>query len=115
GAQVGALLRAGLCGRDLAARITGEPLTSDAHEVAQHYVRPCFKTPDPSVRRRLFFNDPQYLARSLSRPWEIRPGPLWAALGPGGRINLKPQIDGFRRIFGHLWPSRPLWLTAAEL
>src|SRR5688572_14513568 len=45
GAQVGALLRAGMSGDDLARRAAGQELRPAAAAIAQHWVRPDHRAP----------------------------------------------------------------------
>ncbi len=114
GAQVGALLRAGMTAEDISARIVGDELTEAGQAIAQHYVRPSHEAPPGSVRR-LRPAAPQYLRRAFARPWDPRPGRFVAALLPEGRVSLDPQAAGLRRVFGSSWPELPLWITAVEL
>lgn len=115
GAQVGALLRAGLHGDDLAARVTGESLRPAAREIAQHYVRPSHDARSLPAPRRYAPAAPGYLARSLRTPTLLRPGRLVAALLPEGRVTLEPLAEGFRRMFEGRWPDLHLWITSLHL
>ena len=115
GAQVGALLRAGLSGADLAARVSGEPLRPEVAEIAQHYVRPDHRHPHPDHPRRRAPAAPRFLLHALSRPSLLRPGRLASALLPEGRVRLDAQAHGLRNVFGHRWPDRALWITAVHL
>jgi NTE family protein len=115
GAQVGALLRAGLSGSDLAARAAGEELHDEAGAIAKHFVRPCHKTPDPDLPRRLVPASPGMLLASLRRPGLLRPGRLLSALLPEGRVRLDAQSAGLRRVFGDVWPERDLWIPSVHL
>lgn len=114
GAQVGALLRAGLHGEDLCARVIGEPLRPFAHDIARHYFRPTSDAPDHP--RSLVPAAPGYLARSLRVPALLRPGRLVAAVLPTGRVSLDPLRAGFRAMFDEVeWPHAPLWITSVQL
>ena len=113
GAQVGALLRAGMSADDVAGRVTGAPLRPEAALVAQHYNRPDHDA--PVGRRRMRPGSFRYLARVASRPWEARPARLAAALLPRGRVPMTEQALGLQRIFGDTWPERRLWVTAVHL
>lgn len=115
GAQVGALIRAGLRGEDLAARAAGEPLRPEAAEIARHYVRPDHRAPDPSLPRRRAPAAPRFLLEALRRPSLLRPGRVVSALLPEGRVRLDAQAAGLRRVFGEAWPDRHLWITAVHL
>ncbi len=115
GAQVAALLRAGMSGSDLAARASGAPLSEAAHAIAQHYVRPCHKTPDSSLPKSAWPASPRYFLEALRRPGRLRPGRIVSALLPLGRVRLDAQAEGLRRIFGLDWPARETWITAVDL
>lgn len=115
GAQVGALLRAGMSADDLAARAAGEPLSPEGATIAQHYTRPRHDLPPPDGEVSLRPASPRYLMNGLMRPWATRPGRLVSALLPQGRVCLLPQAEGLRRVFGDLWPSKRLWITAVCL
>lgn len=114
GAQVAALLRAGLHGADLSARAAGEELEARAHAIARHYVRPSTDAPHPAHPRTLMPAAPAFLARALRSPSLLRPGRLAAALLPPGRVRLDPMSEGFRAIFGDRWPT-DLWITSVHL
>ncbi len=115
GAQVGALLRAGLSGDDLAARASGAPLSESAQAIAQHFVRPDHTVPHPEEPRRFTPAAPGLLWRSLRRPELWRPGRLLSALLPQGRVRLDAQSEGLRKVFGDRWPERDLWVTSVHL
>lgn len=115
GAQVGALLRAGLSGEDLAARASGHPLRPEAAEIARHYVRPNHKEPHPNAPRSRAPAAPRFLLEALRRPAHFKPGRLVSALLPEGRVRLHAQAEGLRRVFGERWPERGLWITAVHL
>ncbi len=114
GAQVGALLRAGMSAQDLEARVTGAAMTDEGVAIAQHYVRPPY-VPHEDHPRRFRPLSPAYLLRHLARPWEARVGRLVAALLPPGRVSLTPQAEGLQRLFGERWPASPLWITAVAM
>lgn len=114
GAQVGALLRAGLSGEDLSARASGEPLRPEAAEIARHYVR-ASREPDPAKKRSRAPAAPRFLLEALRKPRNLRPGRVISALLPEGHVNLDVTAAGLRRLFGQKWPERPLWITAVHL
>lgn len=115
GAQVGALLRAGMSAHDLAARASGEAMTPRGAAIARHYVRPARREPDPTRPRRLMPSSPAYLLRGARQPWRLRPGRLVSALLPEGRVSLDSQVSRMRPLFGHRWPERELYITAVHL
>ena len=112
GAQVAALLRAGLEAADLAARVTGDVLTPPGSELMRHYVRPSHDEPHPDHPRRFLPAAPRYFARAIARPWRVRLDALIAAALPPGRVCLQAQADGFGRMFGTTWPAQRLWIPA---
>jgi NTE family protein len=115
GAQVGALLRAGLGPADLKARITGAAMTPHGASIARHYTRPDPRRPGRARGRRLRPASLQYVVRTVRRPWSWRPGPAAAALLPEGRACLHRQAAGLRRMFDRPWPDQPLWVCASHL
>jgi NTE family protein len=115
GAQVGALLRAGMAPSDVAARASARPMTPHGAEIAQHYIRPAHRLPDPNRPRKLVPASPEYLARTARRPWRLRAGRFVSALLPEGRVSLHEQASGLRRVFGHAWPARELHINAVQL
>lgn len=115
GAQVAALLRAGMTGADLSARASGGALDDRAAEIARHFIRPCHKTPDPTLSASRRPASPAFLLNALREPRHLRPGRIASALLPQGRVRLDPQADGLRRIFGEAWPERETWITAVHL
>jgi NTE family protein len=115
GAQVAALLRAGMTGEELAARASGAPLSDAAQAIARHYLRPCHKTPDAALPKSAWPASPRFLLHALSRPRAWRPGRVVAALLPAGRVRLDAQAEGLRTIFGATWPERETLITAVEL
>jgi NTE family protein len=108
GAQVGALLRAGVSPASLYARVTTDPLAFAGVTAA--------RAPAPQAREpRRWPASPAYLGRVLRRPWRARPGRVVAALLPE---RDRPN-DLFRRaharLFDDRWPARPLWIAALDL
>lgn len=111
GAQVGALLRAGMSAQDLFARVTGDELSPEGARIARHYVRPSHGvgwTSGCSLRPAA-----AHLALpDLLRPWRARLARAIAALLPRGHVSLDAQAEGFRRIYGAEWPAQHLWIVA---
>lgn len=112
GAQVGALLRAGMSPADLMARVTGEPMSPSGAAIARNWIRP---DRDEPRKRPWRFSSPRYLRAMLEAPWKARPGRVVSAILPPGEVDLLPQIEGLRRVFGDDWPARRLWITALDL
>jgi len=109
GAQVGALLRAGMTAEDLMRRVTGEPMSKEGEAIARHWIRPSHDAPRRSPWRP---SSPRYLREVMRRPWRARPGRIVSALLPAGEVSMEPMIEGLRRVFGLDWPERALWITA---
>jgi NTE family protein len=113
GAQVGALLRAGMSGDDLAARVTGDPMSEEGADVAAHWFRP--SQDQPREARPYRPSSTTYLRKAMRAPWRARPARFVSALLPDGHVCLKRQIAGLNRVFGDEWPERHLWITAVCL
>jgi NTE family protein len=107
GAQVGALLRAGLSAHDLYARIVGEPISAEGQAIVRH-LRP----PAPPKSGGRWPGSAAYLRSVLRRPWLARPGRLAAALLPEGNSDAD-HLHGFSRLLPH-WPKSPLWIPAVD-
>lgn len=113
GAQVAALVRAGMSATDLYARAVGESLSDEGAALAHHYVRPDHDLPAAAHRRRYRPAAPDALRGRP--PWRWHLGHVVAALLPEGRVDLEPQAAGFRVLFGEGWPVAQLWIPALGL
>lgn len=112
GAQVGALLRAGMSAADLYARAIGERMSPEGAAIASCYRRPALGAP----RRLGWPASPRYLWGTVYRPWRLgRLGMLAAATLPIGQVDLTGLAAGFRERFEHDWPEHGLWICAANL
>ena len=119
GSIVGALLRAGVSGADLAARSTGEAMSVEGRHVfarsdaANAHLRPIpLRRPDRRGVPRM--SAPGALVRAALQPWNARPGSLVAAALPAGRVSTEVISAGLRPLFDD-WPEAPLWINAVEL
>jgi NTE family protein len=112
GAQVAALVRAGMSGSDLAARVTGDALSPEGRALAR-----CFRRPSLPERPRLFgrIASTRYLAGLLAGSAVPRLGSLVAALLPTGTCDTGRLADGLRELHGPAWPDAALWVTALDL
>lgn len=115
GAQVAALLRAGMSSTDLLARVTGEDMTAAAAEVTRRYTRPEPGTGHDETPRSRKPASTKRLLLALRRPWEAHPGTLVAAVAPAGRTPLTPMIAGLDDVFSDGWPEAATWLVALRL
>jgi NTE family protein len=115
GSGVGATLRAGLAAHDLAARITGEPLSPEGAALLSGMQRIQPPPPPPMGGRVPLPEAPMLLARDLMTPWRFRPGRALAALAPPGRVPTTGMGDRMRRLHPSGWPSDPLWICALRL
>ena len=120
GSLVGALVRAGLSGPDLAARSTDTALSAEGHELVQRALaatQHLAPIPPRAPRRRGFptMSSPAALARAALQPWNVRPGAVAAAVLPAGRISTEVIASGLRPLFGDTWPDRALWISAVDL
>ncbi|MFO8074314.1 MAG: patatin-like phospholipase family protein [Polyangia bacterium] len=114
GAEVAALLRAGLEAADLPARIAGEPLSPKGTESAANYLRPDHGPFPFHLYRPLAKSLPVWLGDRLWRRRRV-PGPLLAALLPLGEVDLTGQELGFTRMFPGGWPKKNLWLVSMRV
>src|SRR5262245_45165580 len=115
GSGVGATLRGGLAAHDLAARITGGPLSAEGAALLSGMQR-IQPPPLPPVGGRVPMPEaPMLLARDLLAPWRFRPGRALAALAPAGRVPTTGMGDRMRRLHPNGWPSEPLWICALRL
>ena len=119
GSLVGAFLRAGLSGPDLAARTCDEPMSEAGRELvyraeaATQHLPPIPSRP-PRRQGLPAMSAPGALVRAMFPPWTARPGALAAAALPEGRISTEIIATGLRAFFDH-WPDRALWINAVDL
>jgi NTE family protein len=119
GSLVGAFLRAGLSGPDLAARTCDEPMSEagrelvDRAETATQHLPPIPSRP-PRRQGLPAMSAPGALVRAMFPPWTARPGALAAAALPEGRISTAIIATGLRAFFDQ-WPDRALWINTVDL
>ena len=119
GSLVGAFLRAGLSGPDLAARTCDAPMSEegrvlvDRAEAATQHLPPIPSRP-PRRQGLPGMSAPGALLRAAFPPWTARPGALAAAVLPEGRISTEVIATGLRAFFDQ-WPERSLWINAVDL
>ncbi len=117
GSGIGATLRAGLAAQDLAARITGRPLSPSATAMLKgmERIQPPRLSPGSFGGRMPRPEAPMLLARDLLAPWRFRAGRALAALAPEGRVPTTGMGDRMRRMHTDRWPADPLWICALRL
>ena len=117
GSGVGATLRAGLPAEDLAARITGSPLSPTGARLLEGMERIRPPSMRPPIGGRIPVPEaPMLLARDLVMPWRFRPGRALAALAPPGRIPTTGMGERMRQLHqNRRWPDEPLWICALRL
>ncbi len=118
GSVVGALLRAGLSGPDLAAHSTEVAMSEEGRRItARGDAARNDQPPIPTRPQRRAFRGasaPSALVRAALQPWNARPGALAAAALPEGRVPTELVASGLRPLFTK-WPDRPLWIVAVDL
>jgi NTE family protein len=121
GSLVGALLRAGLSGADLAARAMDTPLSPEGARLvgiadAARGDQPPIPSRPPRAPRRLVpaMSAPGAFVRAAMQPWNARPGALAAAAMPEGQISTELIATGLRALFDR-WPEQTLWINAVKL
>jgi NTE family protein len=119
GSVVGALLRAGFRGTDIAARAVDAPMSDEAERLAAHAERArddAGSIPTRPPRGRGFaMSAPGALLRAAWRPWTVRPASLAAAVLPAGVVSTELVAAGLRSLFDDTWPERELWVNAVRL
>jgi len=119
GSGVGAILRVGLSPQDLAARATGEPVSTDAAKLVSKLGAPATafaldEQPTGSGAGPRRIAGPGVLSNAMRRPWTVRAGAVAAAMLPPGRRSTQPISRGIKAVHGPGWPDQPLWLCAVR-
>jgi NTE family protein len=118
GSVVGALLRAGFSGNDIAARASGGAMSAAGERLAaraEGAPRPPGRIPVRAPRRPMTMSAPGALLRAAWRPWRARPGALAAAVLPAGSVPTELVAAGLRPLFTDAWPDRSLWVCTVRL
>jgi NTE family protein len=116
GSVVAASLRAGVPARDLFARATGQPLSSEALALLARVPVADRSSTTPQRIRRSGPSSPQLLGRMLAQPLQIRPGIALSALLPEGRRDTTEWFLGFDVAFeGGRWPTERMLICAVDL
>ncbi len=121
GSVVGALLRAGLSGPNLAARSMDMPLSAEGRRLASiaesaRGDQPPIPSRPPAATRRAVpaMSAPGAFVRAALQPWNARPAALAAAALPAGRVPTELIATGLRPLFDR-WPEQSLWINAVAL
>jgi NTE family protein len=102
GSVTGATLRLGVAASDLAARASGEPVSASGAAFFATVDGADEALPVPSVGDLLHgwrIPSPALVARTIRRPWAVRPAAIASTLLPSGRYDLRERtqvLDGFR-------------------
>jgi NTE family protein len=114
GAEVAALLRAGVSASDLAARARGDRLSPDGERLLADVGPPL---PVPPLRPAYVGRPaaPHALRAVARQPGSARTGTLLAAAMPAGRAPIEALAAHLRPLFGGGWPERPLWICVTDL
>jgi len=119
GSLVGAFVRAGLSGTDLAARATETTMSEAGHALVERAVAatrhlPPIPSRPPRRRGVAAMSAPGAVVRAALQPWTVRPGALAAAALPAGRLPTDVLASGVRPLFDR-WPDRTLWINTVDL
>ena len=104
GSVVASLLRAGLSGRDLAARACGEPPSPQVAALIARIGPPAIGFDLPPPARRSGPASLTALRSAAFRPWNARLGTLASAALPEGTLPTSMISEPFTRLFGSRWP-----------
>jgi len=116
GSVVGALLRRGIPGSDLAAIAVGsEPTASPPALVRALRDR----TELPPMDLRSLMGRPRLPTRALieawlRRPWRIDPVTALASVIPDGRLDMVEHASALDELLGSPWPDDDLWICAVR-
>ncbi|MCC7078596.1 MAG: patatin-like phospholipase family protein [Acidimicrobiia bacterium] len=110
GAQVAALLRAGMSTSDLTTRLSGAELSPEGARIASLYVRP----DQPEGHFLPIPQAPEILLHALRHPRHLSLIDIGVGLAPKGRVSMQPMIEGVNAMFDAAWPDRT-WITARDL
>lgn len=115
GAMIGACLRRGLTGTDLAA-LTVEAPAPDVPPLMVEALRKRAPLPPISLGTMLRFRPPalSVLGSWMRRPWRIDPVLAGTAILADGRISLDEHIGEHMRTLDGAWPAQELWVCAVR-
>ena len=118
GAGIGAYLRLGLSGPDLASMLSTEPM-SDAGAELIGRLGPSGDWETP-IGPATGAPHPRLLARAITRPYEIRPEAVLGVTFPPGRVPTESWAASLRALTrtewpGVEWPAEPLWICTVRM
>ncbi|MGZ4753649.1 MAG: patatin-like phospholipase family protein [Acidimicrobiia bacterium] len=114
GAGVGAYLRLGLSGPDLAAMLSTEPLTDEGAELVGRLGPSGDWTTPVGPRSWPKPPHPRLVARAITRPLKIRPEAVLGVTFPPGRVPTESWAGALRALTGTAWPEEPLWICTVR-
>ncbi len=120
GAGVGAYLRLGLSGPDLASMLSTEPMTDHGAELIGR-LGPSGDWETPiGPRNWPRAPHPRLLARAVTRPFRIRPEAVLGVTFPPGRVPTESWAASLRELTrtewpGAQWPAEPLWICTVRM
>jgi NTE family protein len=115
GSLEGALLRAGLSPRDLAAHHAGEALSQQGAALLRHAPAPIRTGTSYPWSAKWRPAAPHCFLEMARRPWSLRFGALAAAALPEGVVPTDAIRALLQPLFGASWPRRPLWINSVRL
>jgi NTE family protein len=115
GAGVGAYLRLGLSGSDLAAMLSTQPMSDDGAELIGRLGPSGDWTTPVGPRNWPRPPHPRLLARAITQPFQIRPEAVLGVTFPPGRVPTESWAGSLRAITGEAWPAQPLWICAVRM
>jgi NTE family protein len=115
GAGVGAYLRLGLSGPDLAALLATEPLSDAGADLIGRLGPSGDWTTPVGPRNWPKPPHPRLVARAITRPLKIRPEAVLGVTFPAGRVPTESWAGSLRAITGPDWPEDPLWICAVRM
>lgn len=115
GAGVGAYLRLGLSGPDLAAMLSTEPMTDTGAELIGRLGDTGDWTTPIGPRNWPRAPHPRLLARALTWPYGIRPEAVLGVTFPAGRVPTETWAGALRPLTGASWPDDPLWICTVRM
>ncbi len=115
GSITATLLRLGVPASDLAAWAVEAPLSGEGRPVLEEVRGEPTEIPPMHLRdlmRRWHWPSPALVARTLRRPWALRPAVLALTLMPTGKVNIEGQAEALAQATeGRPWPEGLLICT----